>query len=183
MRILGLDLAVNTGWALGEPGSKPRFDVKRLKTKHDDVEVAAENLGRFIRDVCFMASERPDLIVYEAPISPFAQHNDERQRSIESIVMPPELVGAVRGVAACYGIRCEGVHASTIRKHFIGRANMGEREATKRAVIQRCHLLGYMPSTCKDDNIADSLATWDYGCAVYGRSRPKELVLFGEARA
>ena len=183
MRIMGLDLATNTGWCLGAPDERPRVDTKRLMTKSDVVEVAAENLGRFIRDVCFIESERPDLIVYEAPISPFAGHADQRQRSIESIVMPPELVGAVRGGAACYGIRCIGAHAATIRKHLIGRANMAGRDATKNAVIDRCHVLKLLPPSCRNDNMADACAVWEYACAKYARKRSAELILFGERAA
>lgn len=185
MRILSLDLAVRTGWAIGSPGAAPRCDVVRVKNPQQGVETGAEQMGRFIRDMCLIASDRPELIVYEAPLPVFDSHderNGERtiRRSHESIVLPPMLAGAVHSIAACYGIDCFKVFPATIRKHFVGRANLGSRDATKRAVIDRCHLLGYLPRTDRDDNKADALALWDYAMAKWSRAAPRELHFFGE---
>jgi len=180
MRVLALDLATRTGWAFGAVGKRPSYGVERMKKPTDPVQQAARKMGGLIRNFCYFESDRPDLIVYEAPLTPFAGHNDQRQRSIESVIMPQQLVGAVEGMAEVYGVRCEALNVNRVRKHFIGRANLGDREATKAAIIGRCRLLGYVPADFKDDNACDALACWDMACAVYGGYRPERLVLFGE---
>ena len=185
MLIAALDIATRTGFAFGEPGSKPRTDLWRLKQPSEHYDVVGGNIGKKIRDLCFLADTRPDLIVFESPIPPYQeQGKGERKnpirRSIESILLPQRAVGGLQGVAECYGIEVMGVHLSKVRTHFIGRASAGSPEATKAAVISRCMALGYVPRGFKDDNICDALALWDWACAIRGRHVPRELHMHGE---
>lgn len=185
MLIAALDIATRTGVAIGEPGSKPRTDLWRLKAPQDHYDVVGGNIGKKIRDLCFLASTRPDLIVFESPIPPYqdqgkGQRKDPIRRSIESILLPQRAVGAVQGVAECYGIEVMGVHIGKVRAHFIGGKSAGSPEATKQAVIKRCVALGYVPPGFKDDNICDALALFDWACAVRGRHVPRELIMHGE---
>ena len=185
MRILALDLAVNTGWALGLASGSPQVGAQRLKQPREDTEVAPANLARFIRDICFIEADRPDLIVYEAAM-PLFNGGDGRQREIrrshESMVMPGYLVGAVIGIAACYGIDTLAAWPATWRKHFLGRSNFGDRDETKRQTISRCHLLGYLHPSCRDDNQADSAGIWDWAAHHRGRRNSGDLALFDEGR-
>ena len=176
-QILALDIATKTGWALGAPGTMPKVDVERFKRTSEDTWFVADGAAKFIRDVCFIESTRPDLIVFEASLPNF-ESKDEREgereivRSAASMLTPPLIIGAVRGIAACYGIQCEMVYPSTWRKHFLGRANFGNREATKWQTLKRCYDLKYLPITCKDDNQADACGIFDYASSVYGRAAP-----------
>lgn len=191
MKILALDLARKTGWAYGKAGTKPNSDVKVLRSTDLDVEVGAAEIGRFIRDICYLETERPDLIVYEAALPPF-DNEDERgerkiRRSVESIVQPPMLAGGVIAIAACYGIECRKVWPVTWRKHFLGRANFGNPLATKNATVDRCRLLGYIPRdrVVRNKNAdplfdqCDALGMWDYACAKFARHVPEALAMFG----
>jgi crossover junction endodeoxyribonuclease RuvC len=180
MRILALDLATKTGWAYGKAGSRPKYGVERLKKPTDDVTRACRTLGRLIVRFCRDEDFRPALIVYEAPLTPFAGHADQRQRSIESVIMPQQLVGAVESNAEHWGVPCRPVHAGSVRKHFCGRANFGDRSATKKAVIERCHALRLLPADVKDDNIADAVACWSYACTKFAGHREEALLMFGE---
>jgi len=184
MRIFTLDLATSTGWALGLSDEKPRVEARRMKRPGEDPEIAADNVASFVRDVCFFAKDRPDLIVYEAPMPNF-NSNDGREREIrrsqESIIMPPLMVGAVRGIAKCYGIHCVKAWPATMRKHFLGRANFGSREETKRQMILRARLLGYIPENCRDDNMADAAGLFDWAAAKFA-GRASEFHLFDEGR-
>jgi hypothetical protein len=179
--ILGLDLAVRTGFCLGEPGQIPRSGTVRLKKPADEWTVAPGNLGCFLRDLLVMQSDRPDIIIYEAPLPFFAAHADQRQRSIESLVLPPSLVGATLCIGGTYGIPCVGYQANTIRKAFIGRASAGGRDETKNAVIRQAVAEKLVPSDCRDDNRADAVATWMFGCLKHARYRPPVITMFGEA--
>jgi hypothetical protein len=177
--ILGLDLAVNTGFALGRPGATPRSGTVRLKKPSEDINMAARNLACFLRDMFVL--EVPDLIVYEAPLPFFAGHSDQRQRSMESLVNPPQMCGAVLAIAGVYGIPSAFYSANKIRTGFLGKAHAKGRDETKRAVIRQCHAEGLMPLDCKDDNRADAIATWMYGCRVHAGYRESELVMFESA--
>ncbi len=185
MLIAALDIATRTGFAFGEPGAKPRTDLWRLKQPSEHYDVVGGNMGKKIRDLCFLADTRPDLIVFEAPIPPYQNQGEgDREnpirRSIESICIPQRAVGGLQGVAECYGIEVLPANMQTVRKHFTGKARWGSPAATKAAVIDRCKALGYVPPGFKDDNICDALALWDWACAVRGRHVPRELHMHGE---
>lgn len=186
--ILAIDGATVSGWALGAPRTIPRVDKHRLKKPSEDTWLVADGAARFVRDICFIESTRPDLIAIEA-LMPNFNSNDERegerqvQRSAASMLTPPLIMGAVRGIAACYGIQVVQVYPATWRKHYLGRANFGSREETKRQTIARGQLLGYLPPGCKDDNQADACGIFNWAEATFGRVSPKELVMFGERRA
>ncbi|MGX5776974.1 hypothetical protein [Methylorubrum zatmanii] len=185
MLIAAIDIATNTGFALGQPGEKPRTDLWKLKKPSEHYDVVGGEMGRKIRDLCFLAETRPDLIVFEAPIPPYQnQGGGDREnpirRSIESILVPQRGVGGLQGVAACYGIEVLPANMQTVRKHFTGKARWGSPEATKRAVIERCRLLGYVGPTFKDDNVCDALALWDWACATRARHVPRDLIMHGE---
>ena len=193
MRILALDLARKTGWAIGNAGECPHSGVRDLRSSALDIEVGAGALGRFIRDVCYIESERPDLIVFEAPMPIFTDKDERGERSVkrspDSLAQPPMLAGAVLGLAACYGIDCRKVWPVQWRKHFLGRGNFGSPLATKNATVERCRLLGYIPPHRVVRNKTadplfdecDSLGLWDYAAAVFGRVQPASLVMFGAA--
>ena len=185
MLILAFDPAVRTGWTHGHsdrPGVLPRVGVKRLKEGKDATPKAARSLGQFVRDICFLEETRPDLIVYEMYLPSF-DAKDGRQRKIirsaESIDLPRNLVGAIEAVAGCYGIETVAVYPNTWKAHFLGHA-FAKGEDPKAATIRTCHLLGYLPHSCKDDNQADSAGIWDWAASKFGGRIPQELRLHGQ---
>lgn len=96
-----------------------------------------------------------------------------------------QLTGAIRAAGARAGCRVTTCAVSTVRKHFIGAGNLKRAEA-KRAVIDRCKLLGW-PVTDgegKDsDDRADACAVWAYGMALrYPSWVPKGTPLFAAAK-
>lgn len=176
--VLALDLSTNTGFAIGAPGTKPRSGTVVLKDPEDDAVRAARNLACFIRDQ--IAFERPELVVYEAPLPVAAMRANNNAGW--TIAMAWQLVGAVNAICGPYGIRTVAARCDTVRKHFIGQANCGNRKDTKQAVINRCHVLDLMPKKSRDDNRADAIATWDWACTTYGGKSPssEKFALFGQ---
>ena len=174
--ILALDIATRAGFAIGRPGAIPRSGTLVLKRPGEPREVAYSNFLFWLWDR--LSTERPALIVKEAPfhLGAFAK----KSNSEANVVLSYGLHAIVEGIAHRHSIRCENVPANTVRKHFIGRADLGKRVKTKQGVISRCHLLGLMPEDCKDDNRADALAVFDYAAATFGRVIPGELMMFGE---
>lgn len=170
MNILALDLATNAGFAIGDSNGKPTSWSKPLKSSDHDPERAFAKLGIILRDI--FEGDKPDLVVVEAPMSMGgmvrADNNNERGFSFTSnpntIYMLTGLVGVVFGICGPYGIKARKANVQQVRKHFLGVARPHE---PKRAVLNRCHQLGWLPRDCKDDNRADALALWMYACGQY----------------
>jgi hypothetical protein len=205
MRILGLDISTKCGWAIGEAGQSPRFDVERLRPKQmkdergikvgmmDRVEASARHMGGFIRDLCFIESERPELIAYEAAILPFVPEDDDEvdygrrnapiQRNMDSILTPLFAIGALIGVAGAYGIPVIRVANQTWMKHYTGRARHGSRDAAKAAALKQGKVLGHLPFACTDTDIGDAVGVWDWAAHKFGRRNSQQpLQLFDEGR-
>ncbi len=186
-RILALDISTHTGWALGMSDVMPRVSVEDLKGKDAKSQFVADGIGPFIRDICFSESTRPDMIIYEAVMGNFDSRDDREgdrkiDRNAASIDIPRYAVGAVRGVAACFGVDVIDVHPATWRKHFLGRANFGSKEATKLMTIARCHRLGYLPITSKNDNKADAAGIFDYAAAKFCGGSPAPFYPFDQGK-
>ncbi len=203
MRILALDISTTTGWALGESLSdeKPLFGVERLRPKGmkdedgepakmmDQVEASAAQMGRFIRNICFIQSTRPELIVYESAILPFERKPDVDEngrplrphkpirRNMNSMLTPLLALGGLCAIAAPYGIPVERVANQTWMKHYTGSGRHGSREAAKAEALVWGKRLGYLPADCRDTDIGDAVGIWDWAAAYFGRRIPKELTL------
>lgn len=176
--ILTFDPATRVGWACGRAGEHPQSGVVTLKKTGDPRGIAFDNLISWLQSK--ISDERPELIVKEAPMP--LQAFRQVGSSEDNVRLQFGLHAILEAMAQRFGVNIEDVSASTVRKHFIGHAHMYGRAETKRAVVQRCHMLGLMPRECADDNIADALAIHDWACAVYGRRHhgSDNLVMFGE---
>lgn len=185
MRALALDLATETGFVNALAGDrKPRCGSWKLKRPGDEAARAYRKLGQFLRDE--MILERPEIVFIEAPVNigAFLERDDEAPKgarfktSSETISMLHGLVAVVHAICGgCYGIRCVQANVQSVRKHFLGAARPQD---PKKAVVDRCHALGYLPRENRNHNIGDALALWDYGCATHCRTAPAALHLFGE---
>jgi len=174
VKILAIDPATILGFAYGESGDIPKSGSVRLKGRGDSVDVAAFNALAFLRDTFVL--DKPDLCCIEHYMNPVAQ------KSADAIILQIMVFGAIVAVCRSYGVRVEAPHRATVLKHFIGKANMGERALTKQAVIKRAIALRYVPHGCSDDNRCDAVALFDFAAATFARAAPRELVFFGEAQ-
>lgn len=183
MRVLALDLATKTGFANGVAGSKPRSGVKRLKDGGDDPERGFRKLGIWLRDE--FSFEKPDLVMIEAPLPVGSMIDwdggEDKKPKFRSnpgtIYFLNGLVAVVHGICGPYGIMCRQVGVQKVRKHFLGLARPAD---PKRAVIERCHLLGLMAKDQRDDNQADACALWTFAADTFGNPVARELHLYGE---
>ena len=209
MRILALDISTTTGWALGDSLSdeKPRYGVERLRPKGmkdedgvpakmmDQVEASAAQMGRFIRDICFIESTRPELIVYESAILPFERKPEldhygrpiqpakPIRRNMNSMLTPLLALGGVCALAAPYGIPVERVANQTWMRHFTGSGRHGSRDAAKAEALAWGKRLGYLPADCRNTDIGDAIGIWDWAASTFGRRIPKELTMRSPAPA
>ena len=172
MIVMGIDPATVLGWAIGRAGEIPRSGSVRLKTPSQDRDVAPFNALCFLRDTWIL--DKPDMVCVEHFMNPAAQ------KSADAIILQIEVYGVIVAMCQAYGIPYKSPERSTVLKHFIGVGRTGDRGETKRAVIQRAIMLGYMPRDCSDDNRADACELFDYAAATYCRTTPARLVLFAE---
>lgn len=177
--IMALDLGTRAGFAVGPPGAVPRSGAVQLKKPDQSRAIAYASLIGFLCEE--FERERPSLVAKEAPIPLQAFRSLGNAEATVRITFG--LHAIAEGVCQRYGIRCVEEHNQTIRKHFLGRSKLGTREATKRAVLSRCWLLGLLPRDCRDDDRADACATHDWASASYGRRSISsgKLFLFGES--
>lgn len=175
MRICAIDPATVMGFAIGEAGAIPRSGSVRLKRRDEPPEVAAFNAFAFLRDQ--WALEKPDLVCVEHYLNPAGQ------KSADAVILQIEVYGVIAALTRAYSAPFRAVHRATLLKHFIGRARTGDRQETKRQVVRRAIMLGYVPKDCKDDNRCDAVAIFDWASANIARVQPKSLVLFGEQPA
>lgn len=174
--IWSFDLGAKTGFAYGKPGEVPRSGTVGLKRPDEPRCVAYSNLIAFLQDRWTV--EKPWMVVKEAamPLQAFK----DRSNSQEAVMAAYGYGAIVEGMAVRFGLYAQDLHPATIRKHFCGSGRLGDRATTKRAVVERCHILGYFPRDCWDDNRGDACAMWDFAASTYGRMTPRELHLFNE---
>lgn len=177
--VYGLDLGTRTGVAFGVAGKKPIVSALRLKKPEEHRAVAFGALLDFL--VAAFEQCRPGLVAKErmlqtAALLKLSGGNDDNIR------MHAGLHAVVESVCLRYGVPWTEAADSTIRKHFLGKAKLGDRASTKAAVLARCQLLGIVPRDCADDNMADAAAVHDWAAATYcqASTSTRELFLFGE---
>jgi hypothetical protein len=173
-----LDLGVSTGFAKGKPGGAPVSGTVRLKKPSDPIEVAFSNLIAFLQQE--FSAELPALLVKERIMSLEAFKQLNMGQAV--VYAHAGYHGIVEGMCGRYGIPWRDIPDSTARKHFIGKGRLGDRDETKNAVVERCHVLQLMPRDCDDDNRADALCIHDWACATLGgrAASIENFQLFGQ---
>lgn len=176
--VFALDLGQRTGFAVGRVGDVPRSGAVLLKAKSEHRSIALGNLIAWL-DIEWRAT-LPDLVVVEAPMP--LQAFGDRGNAEATVHMALKLHGIVEAMSSRFGVRMEQGHAATIRKYFVGKGRAGNRADTKRATIDRCRLLKLIPPDCDDDDRADAIGTFEWGCATFMGKIPEALHLFGEKK-
>lgn len=160
MKILALDIATNTGIAVGSSSGNPKcWSVDLGKGYSEDYRLnQALRLAHGL-----INTHAPDLIIVETFIG-------GKHASAYLI----GLVACVRGVAANNGVKCELVFPATVRKHFLGKALTSRdfpglkqakaKIAIKQRVADQCRAFGW---DVPDLDAADAAATWDWACAEH----------------
>lgn len=168
-KVLALDLARRTGWALGKPGAQPRSGVVNFGSDGCSHEAAFDHAARWTAEM--LEKHRPTLVVWEAPLPSSFMRGRTNAATTALLFGFPAVVGLV-----CYQREIFDVRQATpsdVRAHFIGR-NMRAKEA-EIATKAQCRRLGWRYA---DDNECDALALWDYMC---GLLVPAQLRLPGAA--
>lgn len=155
-RVLALDIATKTGWAVDHPvdPGRPQFGtivLPRPAFEGDYGTRLSIFRGALVRMV---AEHRPTHLTYEAP----RPNTGEGDTNIHTIMVLIMLAGIAEEVGTTLKLDVRAANIASVRKHFIG-TSRGRRDEMKRAVMGRCKQLGWNPL---DDNSADACAIWDF---------------------
>lgn len=158
MKVLALDIATNTGIAVGTPGSNPKCWSENLGAPPNARR--GSNALRLTQRL--ILEHQPDFIAIEAAIG-------GKQANAYLI----GLVANVEAVAYNRGVKSDRFHSGSVRKHFIGKAYTTRdfpglspakaKLAIKQLVVDRCELLKW---SVPNHDAADAAALWDYVCAT-----------------
>jgi hypothetical protein len=189
--LFALDLGeYRVGFCAGAPGAVPLAKTLRLRKSGERTEEAVARFGCWLRD---RFEERlPDILCIEGLIPAGAMEGMTTSFVREGQTL---LHGAARAIAACYGVPVRAPAMQTIRIHFCGQRSAApkrtrgykrsskevaaDRAATKRMVLDRAILLGYLPRGSVDDDAADAAAVFDYGSAQFFH-KGTPFAMFGE---
>jgi Holliday junction resolvasome RuvABC endonuclease subunit len=174
--VLALDLATETGWALGRPGDlKPDSGTVRFASK--GASHAAISGGALEWMIEFSKERACDEVVIEQEV----RKKKTWESSTDADDITRGLIFMARGVLFKRGVyRLTMAPVNTVRKFFLGDGSL-EREQAKHRTVQRCTALGWEPA---DDNAADALAIWAWRCAMIDPLQGTNLTpLFGREQA
>jgi hypothetical protein len=156
-RVLALDLATQSGWALGRPGD----DAPRSGTVRFASEGASHNAiaGGALRWLISFTKEHP---CDEAVIEQAVHKRQQWKSSTASDDITGGLIFVARAVLYERGVyRITTAPVNSVRKFFLGQGDMPRDEAKHRTVM-RCRAMGWDP---ENDDAADALACWAWRCS------------------
>jgi hypothetical protein len=152
-RILALDLATVTGFAVGMPGSTPECGSIRFTKAGATHAQTYRTFRNWMDETWGKREEIPDLIAYESPAIPSFMGGKTK---IETTRL---LFGLSEHLEEwCYGkTELREATVSQVRCHFLG-SNMKAKIA-KPLTLERCREFGWH---CENTDESDAAALWDY---------------------
>ena len=182
MLIHSLDQGQRCGFALGEAGINPRSGFVEIRQKKEPRPIGHGNLIAYLCQV--WGYRKPDLVVYEAPISIPAWHQTNKKKKFptnhEGVTSGIELSAIITGMTQRYGIRTEAVRRQTILKHMTGSGKQVTREEGKASIIKACISLELVEAGCTDDDRCDALAMFVFASSEFARKPFQNFRLFGQ---
>ena len=155
-KILALDLAAQTGWALGLPDARPSFGTYNFPSTGERIGRHQINLRDWINRK--LDADQPSYVIFEQP-SLFGVTTPTTVRKLTSAVNTLEEICEERR------IRCEQGNPSRIKKFWTGKGN-----AKKPEMVAFARRYGFK---VRNDDEADALAHWFFAIECHGTSEQK----------
>ncbi len=171
--VLALDIATNTGAALGDPADGlPLLTSIRFGEQGDSLEAS------FAAAMSWMAKtlkeHNPRRVVFESPMPPSFMRGHTTANTIRKLQGLAAIIG---GTAHKLGfLDIAEAPVADIRLHFLGSRRIKSADA-KKATVAKCRELGLVP---RNDNEADAAALWFYAAGLHA-AQP-ELIACPRAR-
>lgn len=144
-KVLALDLATRTGWAVGQIEGEPVYGTHLLPETGSDIGSFLLAFDQWLHDM--LTVHAPTLVVFEAPIL-------AGRTQLATVRKLACLAGHTEFVCAGRQTRRMEADLQTVKKFFAGHGR-----ADKAAMIAMARRYGWFP---KDDNAADALGLWSY---------------------
>lgn len=166
MKVLALDIATRTGWAIfGDDMDEPFFGTLVLPKGAQEVGAPMEAFRQFLVDQHRM--HRFTHIVIEAQHVAVGRRNKDGESvagiDINVVRKLIALAGMAEWFAHKIGAECWQVHIGTWRKHFLGRGTGMDRKTCKQMCLDQCRRLGFHPP---DDDSAEAFGILDYFLSI-----------------
>jgi Holliday junction resolvasome RuvABC endonuclease subunit len=162
-KILGLDLATRTGFAVGLPDEAPRFGTVVLPSSGQDVGAFAIAFGEWLN--AMLDAELPQVVLYEQP-SIFSKTTPATLIKLNGLAYDCERICKMRR------FRCYMVNPSRLKKFFAGNGR-----AQKQDMIDVARREGW---PVQDDNQADACAIFAYGVHCFAPAHARRFkFMFG----
>lgn len=159
MRILALDLATQTGFAVTAPdGSAPILGTFRIATDaiHDDFGRAFLALHKRVGEL--IEVHQPTLMWFEAPLF-ITQRRVKTARFLMGLSAIVELIAEERSLP------CYEASVSDVRMFVAGSRHGKNGRGPKEIGFDYCAMRGWHPP---DDNAADAALLWVYALSTKG---------------
>jgi crossover junction endodeoxyribonuclease RuvC len=184
VKVIGLDLATKTGWAVGDLGLVPALGTYTLPSTGEDIGLFLHTFDEWF--AAFILRERPDAAFFEAPI---LSQNTKTARKLMC------LAGETERICVKNRVPVSDVNISSAKLFFAGHGH-----ADKPMMVEAGHTHGFIIGDCgkcrgtgrnrkgnlcaecegtgRDHNQADAGAIWSFGCASIspGIIKPAALV-------
>lgn len=175
MRVLALDVATVTGFAVDRPagGDAPTTGAFRVKVVDEDLGAAFLDFEERVEDL--IAVHQPAVLAFEAPLVIGGGRGTTRPTNHNTIRLLFGLAAIAELVGTRRQLRVFEAHIGTVRRHFCGSGR-----ADKADVMARCRLLGW---DVKTNDAADGAAIWDFARHTLRRPTSNAGPLLGRASA
>lgn len=157
-KVLTLDLASNTGYAVGIAGGMPMFGSNKFPSTGDNYGRHQANAREWLRQL--LIAEMPDMVGYEQP-------------SIFGITQPATVIKLCSYASTLeeiclrenLNIPVKQVNPSQLKKFWTGKGN-----AKKPEMLARARALGLQ---VQNDDEADACAAWFFMVYCYGTDQQR----------
>lgn len=163
VKILGIDIGVNLGWAVGstDAGARLFCGTQRLGPAGADHGFYASTSMTFLIDL--IQANKPDLVAYEFSQATIAAKQDKRVTTIDVILVHCGLRWMILGVANGMQVRTREFTPQATLKTFC-RGQKVEKGERKKAIKRECYIRGIDYGT---EHAADAVALWHHAaCTV-----------------
>lgn len=162
-RVLGLDIATKTGWAVDSAAQGPRPILGTIDVGSDYGYLGRSMVVWERHLLELLKFYRPKVIAYEAPIE--QKRGEAATNSLTTSMKLLGMVTVVQMLGYKLGLHLHPCNIQVVRRDFVGNGH-----AKKAVVFDKCKMLGWKPA---DYEQSDAAAVWSY---MHGYLKQRDII-------